>query len=189
MSDFEIKIEGNFINQIYKMKKDLEKTARRVLRKTATQIEKEMHRIVTANNLMDIDFKDFTKGRHKTIFKDDSALKGGIDGMQVTITIKKTPHTSYRFQPTYKVIGPGKYWVGKIYGENKAFYGGRAFKIAGLKPLFARTGSNRYPFKAVFGPSVPAMIDKLGYTPTIVAFADMNLRVNLLKGIGKDLDI
>lgn len=186
MSEFAINIEGDFLKQLPKMKKDMEKTARRILRKTANQTDIEIHRLVTANELMNIDLKDFRKTKTLIRFSD---IKGGIEDMQISVRVTGRPHTSYRFQPNYRIIGRGKYWVGKIYGKNTAFYGGKAFAIPGKKPLFVRESTYRYPIRPVFGPSVADMLDKTGLTPTIAAFTEMNLRVNLLKGIGEDLDM
>jgi hypothetical protein len=189
MSDFEINIEGDFLKAIRHMKKDMEKTAARILRKTANQTDKEIHRVVTAKELINIDFDDFTKRKKTRTIIRHSDLKGGIEDMNIVISITNKAHTSYRFLPTYRVIGRGKYWVGKIYGKSTAFYGGGAFVVPGKKPLFVRESTNRYPIKPVFGPSVPAMLEKAGLLPGVFAFTEMNLRANLLKGIGIDLDI
>lgn len=186
MSDFEVNIEGDFIKQFGSMKKDLEKVTQRILRKTANETDKEIHRIITQNHLMDIDMKDFKKTR--TLIR-HSELKGGIDGMNITITVTNKAHTSYRFFPTYRTIGRGKYWIGKIHGKNEAFYGGQAFAIPGKKPLFVRESTARLPIKPVFGPTASALLEAGNYTPKLVDFSGDRLRANLLKGIGEDLNL
>lgn len=186
MAEFEVEIEGNFIAQFGKMKKDLEKTTIRQLRKTANQTDIEIHRVVTANKLMDIDLKDFRKT--KTLIR-HSELKGGIEGMNITITVTGRSHTSYRFFPNY--IGPAKkkVWIGKIYGKAQKFYGGQAFALPGKKPLFSRESTDRYPIKPVFGPKVSVMLESTGLIKNIYSFSESALRVNLMKGIGSDLKL
>lgn len=185
-NDFEVSIEGDFIKQFGTMKKDLEKLTQRILRKTANQTDVEIHRVITSNQLMDIDIKDFRKT--KTLVR-HSDLKGGIDGMNITITVTSKAHTSYRFFPTYRVIGRGKYWVGKIHGKNTAFYGGQAFALPGKKPLFARESTDRFPIKPVFGPTASDLLERGNYTPKVVTFSESSLRANLLKGLGEDINI
>lgn len=189
MSEFEINIEGNFLKQIPGMKKDLEKSAQSALRKTANQTDKEIHRLVTVNNLIDISLNDFLKSKKTRTVLRINDLKGGIEDMNINILITSKAHTSFRFMP--RSIGPAKkkVWIGRIYGRASKFYGGQAFSLKGKKPLFVRESTYRFPLKPVFGPTVPDMMDKTGLTSKVVAFTEANLRDNLLKSIGDELDI
>jgi hypothetical protein len=185
MTNF-VNIEGNFIAQFGTMKKDLEKVAQRILRKTANQTDKEVHRLVTANKLIDINLKDFRKT--KTLIR-HSDLKGGIDGMSITISITSKAHTSYRFFPSYVGVAKKKVWMGRIHGKAKRFYGGQAFSLPGKKPLFVRESTSRFPIKPVFGPTVSEMLDRGGHVPKLVSFSEESLRANLSKSIGDNLKI
>lgn len=189
MKDFEVSIESNFLKSIPNLKKDIDKLAVSALRKTANQTDREIHRLATEHKLIDISFDDFVRrAKTRTIVR-FSDLKGGIEDMNIKISITSRAHTSFRFMPSY--IGPTKkkVWVGRIHGKVKRFYGGAAFAIPKKKPLFVRTSKYRYPLKPVFGPSVPSLLEKAGLLPSVYEFASMNLKVNLTKSFKNNLDL
>lgn len=189
MKDFEINIESDFIKAIPKFKKDIDKLAVSALRKTANQSDKEIYRLVTDNNLIHITFEEFVKrAKTRTVVR-FSDLKGGIEDMNIKISITNRAHTSYRFFPTYMGAAKKKIWIGKIHGRAKKFYGGAAFKLPKAKPLFVRTSKHRYPLKPVFGPSVPDMLERAGLLPKLFSFTEENLRVNLSKSFKDNLDL
>lgn len=186
MGDVTVSIEGDFLKLIRDSEKDLEKVIQKSLRKAATDVEKEIHRTVVANKLMDIDFKDFKKT--KTLMR-RTDLSGGVANMSIDISINAKAHTSYRFFPKSISKGKSKIWFGSVYGKSKRFYGGKAFQIKGKKPLFVREGKDRLPIKPVFGPNAVDLLDKTNNTNKIIEFADLALRIHLSEGIEKDFPL
>lgn len=181
-----IKIEGNFISKIRQAGGSIVKAVQSSLRMSAKETEVEIHSVVTKKKLMNITFEDFRKT--KTLMRSVN-LKGDVDSMFVEIVVKGVPHTSYRFWPKSTPSRGRKLWFGYIYGKSKRFYGGKAFAIPGKKPLFVRSGSERFPVKPVFGPSVPSMLIKEGHDKTILNFAEETLIKRLSKSMGDDFPL
>ena len=185
-NEFEISIEGNFIAQFGKTKKNIEKLAQRALRKTALQTETEIEKILQQHKLIDHSLKSL---RQSKVLRRYSDLKSGIDQMNIRITVSDKPQNTYRFWPTYVTSGKKGYWYGTIAGRRQKLADGKAFFKGKWKTTYYRQSTDRYPWVKFKGPSVGELLTDGSHIPRILRLSSHKLRVNLLKAMGKELEI